>query len=497
MRCFHFSLGDRRTDDDDGVLSRSSTRVSWARSLSVASTSFDTTRRSEIDLTGNSVGDAEAFSELLSQRRANDLRVFKFAELKAATKGFNRTLVIGEGGFGCVYRGAVSGGGKEEGLGSDGDGGGDRCLEVAIKHLWLTKRLNEAFFNKLKNKASLWLPFAKHGHSIVILWILLEISCSSIQGHKEWINEVNFLGVVNHPNLVKLVGYCAEDDERGIQRLLVYELMRNKSLEHHLLGRGESPLSWMVRLQIAQGAARGLAYLHEEMDFQLIFRDFKTSNILLDEDFNPKLSDFGLARQGPTAGLSHVSTVVVGTIGYAAPEYLHTGRLTSKSDVWSFGVVLYELITGRRAVERNLPRNEQKLLEWVKPYISDSKKFHLLLDPRLEGDYNLKSAHKLSSLANKCLAKNPKSRPKMSEVVEMLGKIIDDTSPPQPEIEPHLVTTEEPEEAAVETNLRKQEVGSNSMKKVFDFKELVSLRNRSIGRLEWRNWPPGMVRHSA
>ncbi|XP_024975917.1 serine/threonine-protein kinase PCRK1-like [Cynara cardunculus var. scolymus] len=454
MKCFHFISGDRRTDDDDGVLSRSSTRVSWARSLSVASTSFDTTRRSEFDLSSNSrdLGDSEAFSELLSQRRANDLRVFKFAELKAATKGFNRSLVIGEGGFGCVYRGVVKAAVSDEG--SDGD----RCLDVAIKQL----------------------------------------SRNGFQGHKEWINEVNFLGVVNHPNLVKLVGYCAEDDERGIQRLLVYELMRNKSLEHHLLGRGESPLSWMVRLQIAQGAARGLAYLHEEMDFQLIFRDFKTSNILLDEDFNPKLSDFGLARQGPAAGLSHVSTVVVGTIGYAAPEYLHTGRLTSKSDVWSFGVVLYELITGRRAVERNLPRNEQKLLEWVKPYISDSKKFHLLLDPRLEGDYSLKSAHKLSCLANKCLTKNPKSRPKMSEVVEMLGKIINDTSPPQPETESQLVTTEEPEEAAVETDSGKQEVSANNyMKKVFDFKELVTLRNRSILRMEWRHWPPGMVRHSA
>ncbi|KVI03600.1 Concanavalin A-like lectin/glucanase, subgroup [Cynara cardunculus var. scolymus] len=421
MKCFHFISGDRRTDDDDGVLSRSSTRVSWARSLSVASTSFDTTRRSEFDLSSNSrdLGDSEAFSELLSQRRANDLRVFKFAELKAATKGFNRSLVIGEGGFGCVYRGVVKAAVSDEG--SDGD----RCLDVAIKQL-------------------------------------------------------------------------SQDDERGIQRLLVYELMRNKSLEHHLLGRGESPLSWMVRLQIAQGAARGLAYLHEEMDFQLIFRDFKTSNILLDEDFNPKLSDFGLARQGPAAGLSHVSTVVVGTIGYAAPEYLHTGRLTSKSDVWSFGVVLYELITGRRAVERNLPRNEQKLLEWVKPYISDSKKFHLLLDPRLEGDYSLKSAHKLSCLANKCLTKNPKSRPKMSEVVEMLGKIINDTSPPQPETESQLVTTEEPEEAAVETDSGKQEVSANNyMKKVFDFKELVTLRNRSILRMEWRHWPPGMVRHSA
>ncbi|PWA56919.1 protein kinase superfamily protein [Artemisia annua] len=283
--------------------------------------------------------------------------------------------------------------------------------------------------------------------------------------------------------------------------------MRNKSLEDHLLGRVNSTLSWMTRLQIAQGAARGLAYLHEEMDFQLIFRDFKTSNILLDEDFNPKLSDFGLARQGPAAGLSHVSTVVVGTIGYAAPEYLHTGRLTSKSDVWSFGVVLYELITGRRAVERNLPRSEQKLLEWVKPYVADSKKFHLLMDPRLEGDYSLKSAQKLSALANKCLTKNPKSRPKMSEVVEMIGKIINDLLPPQaktepkpeaePEPEPELelqFAAEETEELIEDIDSRKQETNGNYKKKVFDFKEL---RNRSIGRLDWRLWAPGSVKHSA
>ncbi|KAI3682446.1 hypothetical protein L1987_82432 [Smallanthus sonchifolius] len=468
MKCFHFSTGDRRAaaaNDDDGVLSRSSTRGSWARSLSVASTSFDTSRRLEFDSSSNSrdLSDAVGFSELLSQRRANDLRVFTFAELKSATKGFNRSLVIGEGGFGCVYRGVIKAGAAAVDVAGEGDGG-DRCLDVAIKQL----------------------------------------SRNGFQGHKEWINEVNILGVVNHPNLVKLVGYCAEDDERGIQRLLVYELMQNKSLEDHLLGWVGSTLSWMTRLQIAQGAARGLAYLHEEMDFQLIFRDFKTSNILLDEDFNPKLSDFGLARQGPAAGLGHVSTVVVGTIGYAAPEYLHTGRLTSKSDVWSFGVVLYELITGRRAVERNLPRNEQKLIEWVKPYASDSKKFHLLMDPRLEGDYSLKSARKLSSLANKCLTKNPKARPKMSELVEMLGKIINDLSPLQaknePEPEPEPKSEPEPEhEFVTEENtqeivLRKQEGNGNYLKKVFDFKEL---RNRSIGRFDWRHWSPGMIKHSS
>ncbi|KAK1412820.1 hypothetical protein QVD17_34351 [Tagetes erecta] len=459
MRCFHFTNGDKRADGEDTVVSRSSARVSWARSLSVASSSVDTTRRSEFDSDCTEFGDSVGFLELLTQRRANDLRVFKFSELKSATKGFNRTLMIGEGGFGCVYRGVVK---------AAGDGGCDdvdRYLDVAIKQL----------------------------------------DRNGFQGHKEWINEVNFLGVVNHPNLVKLVGYCAEDDERGIQRLLVYELMSNKSLEDHLLGRGKSPLSWITRLRIAEGAARGLAYLHEEMDFQLIFRDFKTSNILLDEDFTAKLSDFGLARQGPAAGLSHVSTVVVGTVGYAAPEYVQTGKLTSKSDVWSFGVVLYELITGRRAVERNLPRNEQKLLEWVKPYISDSKKFHLIIDPRLEGDYSIKSAHKLASLANKCLTKNPKSRPKMSEVVEMLGNIIDDLLPPQQEPEAQTETeietgtgtetqvAEVTEDSLVQMGTGKEEGcgGGNYIRRVFEFKELVSIRNRSCGRLDWRYWTHG------
>ncbi|GFZ18018.1 protein kinase superfamily protein [Actinidia rufa] len=155
---------------------------------------------------------------------------------------------------------------------------------------------------------------------------------SSIQGHKEWINEVKFLDVVEHPNLVKLVSYCAEDDEREIQRLLVYELMHNKSLEDHLMAWVASPLPWMVG----------------------------------------------------------------GTVGYAAPEYVQTGKLTAKSDVWIFGVVLYELITGMRALERNLPQSEQKLLEWMRPYVSHSKKFHLIFDPRIEGQYCIKSAQKLA-----------------------------------------------------------------------------------------------------
>lgn len=456
MKCFHFTNGERR-DDEDAVVSRVS-KVSWARSLSMASSTFDT-RRSEFDSDfSRDVSDSIGFDEFLTHRRGNDLRVFSFSELRSATRGFSRALLIGEGGFGCVFKGVVRASGDDNG-GSNSKS--DLKMEVAVKQL----------------------------------------NRNGFQGHKEWINEVNFLGVVKHPNLVKLVGYCAEDDERGMQRLLVYELMRKRSLEDHLLVRVSSPLSWLARLKIAQDAARGLAYLHEEMDFQLIFRDLKASNILLDEEFNAKLSDFGLARQGPPEGISHVSTSVVGTVGYAAPEYVQTGRLTAKSDVWSFGVVLYELITGRRAVERNLPRNEQKLLEWVKPYVSDPKKFHLIIDPRLEGECDIKSAQKLASLANKCLMKQPKNRPKMSEVVDILGNIISescqDETFPQPSdniVETKEETVEEAEVEAATTTSSSTRHRNSHLRKVFDFKDMVSLRNKSFGKLNWRNWTPGLVR---
>ncbi|KAJ0465306.1 putative protein kinase RLK-Pelle-RLCK-VIIa-2 family [Helianthus annuus] len=295
-------------------------------------------------------------------RMPSNLKEFKFSELKSATKNFSLSVKLGEGGFGSVYTGTI------------------RNPRDPSKDL-------------------------------------------NVAGHKEWVTEVNVLGIVEHPNLVKLVGYCAEDHGKEIERLLVYEYMPNKSVEYYLSSKSPKTLSWSMRLKVAQDAARGLAYLHEGLDFQIIFRDFKSSNILLDDQWNAKLSDFGLARLGPKEGYTHVTTAVVGTMGYSSPEYIQTGRLTTKNDVWSYGVFLYELITGRRPFDRNRPTEEQKLLEWVRPFL-DVKNFPLIVDTRLEGKYPLKSALKLSLIANKCLSRNPKSRPRMSEVLEMVNRLV-------------------------------------------------------------------------
>ncbi|KAM5554492.1 hypothetical protein ABKV19_022733 [Rosa sericea] len=312
----------------------------------------------------------------LYEEKAHNLRVFTFQELRQATNDFSRLLKIGEGGFGNVYKGSIK----------PAESKGDPVV-VAIK--------------KLNN--------------------------DGLQGHKQWVAEVQFLSIVEHPNLVKLIGYCAVDGERGIQRLLVYEYMPNRSLEDHLFNRTYPPIPWETRLQIILGSAQGLAYLHEGLEVQVIYRDFKCSNVLLDENFKPKLSDFGLAREGPMLGHTHVSTAVVGTYGYAAPDYIETGHLTTKSDVWSFGVVLYEILTGRRSLERNRPRTEQKLLEWVKQFPPESKRFGLMMDPRLGSSYFSSAARKIAKLADSCLSKSAKDRPTMSQVVETLKQIIQDS----------------------------------------------------------------------
>lgn len=238
------------------------------------------------------------------------------------------------------------------------------------------------------------------------------------QGTREFFSEVLMLSLVKHPNLVRLLGYCAEEDHR----ILVYEYMANGSLEDHLLdiGTDKEPLDWQTRMRIAEGAARGLEYLHNTADPPVIYRDFKSSNILLDEDFNPMLSDFGLAKMGPTGSKEHVSTRVMGTYGYCAPEYAATGQLSTKSDVYSFGVVFLEIITGRRVIDTARITEEQNLIDWATPLFKDRKKFTLMADPLLQGKFPVKGLFQALAVAAMCLQEEPDTRPLMDDVVTAL-----------------------------------------------------------------------------
>ncbi|KAK2979698.1 hypothetical protein RJ640_002870 [Escallonia rubra] len=304
-------------------------------------------------------------NEDLAQSFGPDLFDFQHGELRAITQNFSSNFLLGEGGFGKVYKGYV-----DESLRP-----GLKVQAVAVK--------------------------------------LLDIE--GLQGHREWLAEVIFLGQLRHPNLVKLIGYCCEDEER----LLVYEFMPRGSLENHLFKRLSVSLPWCTRLKIAIGAAKGLAFLHGA-EKPVIYRDFKTSNVLLDSEFNAKLSDFGLATMGPEGSNTHVTTRVMGTYGYAAPEYVSTGHLTTRSDIYSFGVVLLELMTGRRAMDKTRAKTEQNLVDWARPYLTSSRRLRCIMDPRLGGQYSVKGAKEMAFIALQCVSLNPKDRPKMPAIIDTL-----------------------------------------------------------------------------
>ncbi|KAL6977917.1 putative serine/threonine-protein kinase pbl17 [Sarracenia purpurea var. burkii] len=295
----------------------------------------------------------------------SNVDIFTYEEMRLATKHFRPDRVLGEGGFGIVYKGVID----------ENVRPGYKSTSVAIKAL----------------------------------------DPEGFQGDREWLAEVNYLGQLRHPNLVKLIGYCCEDDHR----LLVYEYMASGSLEKQLFRRVCASLTWSRRMKIALDAAKGLAFLHGA-ERPIIYRDFKTSNILLDGDFNAKLSDFGLAKDGPMGDQTHVSTRVMGTYGYAAPEYVMTGHLTARSDVYGFGVVLLEMLIGRKAMDKSRPSREHNLVEWARPILNHNKKLLRILDSRMEGQYSTRTAIKVANLAYQCLSQNPKGRPVMSQVVEIL-----------------------------------------------------------------------------
>ncbi|KAG0484696.1 hypothetical protein HPP92_008775 [Vanilla planifolia] len=301
---------------------------------------------------------SESPSSSLPTYRAS-AKVFTLAELERSTNSFDDSQVIGEGGFGRVYQGILE----------DGTG-------VAVKVL---KR-------------------------------------DDGQGEREFLVEIEMLSRLHHRNLVKLIGICTEKNAH----CLVYELIPNGSVESHLHGihKETAPLDWNSRMKIALGAARALTYLHEDSNPSVIHRDFKSSNILLEHDFTPRVSDFGLARTA-SEGREHIFTQVMGTFGYLAPEYAMTGHLLVKSDVYSYGVVLLELLTGKKPIDMSQPPGRENLVAWTGPLLTNMEALHTIIDPAIQTQ-SRDVISKVAAIASTCVQPQVSHRPLMSEVVQAL-----------------------------------------------------------------------------
>ncbi|XP_010681365.2 proline-rich receptor-like protein kinase PERK9 [Beta vulgaris subsp. vulgaris] len=287
---------------------------------------------------------------------------FTYPELYEATSGFSDEKLLGEGGFGRVYKGLLADG-----------------RVVAVKQL----------------------------------------NIGGGQGEREFKAEVEIISRIHHRHLVSLVGYCISESKR----LLVYDYVSNNTLHFHLHGKGRPVMDWETRVKIAVGAARGMTYLHEDCHPRIIHRDIKSSNILLDNNFEAQVADFGLAKLAMDAE-THVSTRVMGTFGYMAPEYATTGKLTEKSDVFSFGVVLLELITGRKPVDESQPLGDESLVEWARPLLShalETGELECLVDARLEKNYIESEMLRMIEAAAACVRHSAVKRPRMGLVVRALS----------------------------------------------------------------------------
>ncbi|XP_038983734.1 probable LRR receptor-like serine/threonine-protein kinase At1g56140 [Phoenix dactylifera] len=284
---------------------------------------------------------------------------FDYRTLKRATGSFHPKNQLGRGGFGPVYQGKLVDG-----------------RMIAVKQLSLEK---------------------------------------SQQGESEFLAEVRMLTSIQHKNLVRLIGCCSE----GAQRLLVYEYMKNGSLDSLIYGNCKTFLNWKMRFQIILGIARGLQYLHEDSNLRIVHRDIKASNILLDDKFQPKISDFGLARFFPE-DQTYLSTTIAGTLGYTAPEYAIRGELSEKADIYSFGVLALEIISSRKNTDLSLPTEMQYLPEYAWKLFERSRVIDFV-DPKLRTDGIVeKDVLQVCHVAFLCLQPDPSLRPPMSEVVAML-----------------------------------------------------------------------------
>ncbi|KAM5565173.1 pto-interacting protein 1 [Rosa sericea] len=297
--------------------------------------------------------------KFLIKKDSQGCRMFSYAEIRTATSQFSSDNLIGEGGCSSVYRGVL------------------RCRKsVAVKIL---KAYKEA-----------WDDFCL---------------------------EAKFVSSIKHKHIVSLIGVCVEDENL----VLVYELFPRGSLEENLHDCNDgSVLPWEVRFNVAVAVAEALNYLHNECPQPIIHRDVKSANILLSSDLQPQLSDFGLAIWGSVDSSYVISNDVVGTFGYMAPEYFMQGRVSDKVDVYAFGVVLLELLSGRKPVDVEAPKGQESLIKWARKLfkIGDLK---ALLDPKLRADYDIVQMRRMSMAASLCTNQSAHIRPNMRQVLKFLG----------------------------------------------------------------------------